>query len=119
MRTKDLVKLLGVNLKVKGFYYVVSAIDLARAFPEESILITKDVCPRVASKFQTTSTGVEHAIRTAVNTAWINNKEMLDKIAGYKLFYRPSNKEFIMMTASYLNELDFLKKNSSTILNKR
>ena len=45
-----------------------------------------------------------------MNTAWINNKEMLDKIAGYKLFYRPSNKEFIMMTASYLNELDFLKR---------
>ena len=106
MKTKDLVKLLGVNLKIKGFYYVVSAIDMARTCSEESLMITKDVYPHVASQFQTTPSGVEHAIRTAINTAWINNKDMLDKVAGYKLFYRPSNKEFIMMTASYLNDMD-------------
>ncbi|MGI6071100.1 MAG: sporulation initiation factor Spo0A C-terminal domain-containing protein [Blautia sp.] len=104
MKTVDIIKLLGITLKIKGFYYVVAAIDAAKELPEISLMITKDIYPKIAERFKTTPEAVEHAIRTAVNTAWINNKPLLEKIAGCQLAYKPSNKEFILMTAHYLKE---------------
>lgn len=64
--------------------------------------ITKDIYPRLAKKFKSKPSNIEHDIRTIVNVCWENHRERLEQIAGYPLEYRPTNSEFIDMIAFYL-----------------
>lgn len=104
MKTKDLIKILGIMPKVKGYYYIIEAVEIIRQRTEQPILITKDIYPVIALKYHTSTECVERAIRTAIYNAWIHNKKVMDRIAGYPLRFKPSNKEFLFMIADYMEE---------------
>ena len=104
MKTKDLIKVLGIMPKVKGYYYINDAVEIIKQRGEEPLLITKDIYPEVAHKYGTSPECVERAIRTSINNAWSNNKEIIDQIVGYPLRFRPSNKEFLFMVSDYIIE---------------
>ena len=106
MKTKDLIKILGIMPKVKGYYYINDAIEMIREHGDTPILITKDIYPRIAIKYNTSTQCVEHAIRTSINRAWINNRKVINRIAGYPLHFKPSNKEFLLMLVDYINEVE-------------
>ena len=93
MKTKDLIKVLGIMPKVKGYYYINDAVEIIKERGEEPLLITKDIYPEVAQKYG-----------TSINHAWSNNKEVIDQIVGYPMRFRPSNKEFLFMVSDYIIE---------------
>lgn len=105
MNVNTLTRILGINLKTKGFYYASAAINEAKKISGLDLKVTKDIYPVVAIHYGTTPEAVEHAIRTAIKIAWTNNKSNLEKIAGFKMKYCPSNKEFIIMMVNYALEV--------------
>ena len=87
------IRKLGATSKYKGYYFVAEA---------RPMKITKDIYPRLAKKFKSKPSNIEHDIRTIVNVCWENHRERLEQIAGYPLEYRPTNSEFVDMIAFYL-----------------
>lgn len=100
----SLIRKLGITSKYKGYYYVAEAVRLSMEAPDQPMKITKDIYPKLARKYKSTSVNVEHDIRTIIQVCWISNKEGIDKIAGYTLSYKPTNSEFIDMLAYYLSK---------------
>ena len=96
------IRRLGATSKYKGYYFVAEAIRMTMEFQERPMKITKDIYPRLAKKFKSKPSNIEHDIRTIVNVCWENHRERLEQIAGYPLEYRPTNSEFIDMIAFYL-----------------
>ena len=102
----SLIRRLGVTSKYKGYYYVAEAVRLSMEAPEQPMKITKDIYPKLARKYKSTSVNVEHDIRTIINVCWITNKEEMDQIAGYTLSYKQTNSEFIDMLTYYLSQIE-------------
>lgn len=102
----SLIRRLGVTSKYKGYYYVAEAVRLSMEAPEMPMKITKDIYPKLAKKYKSTSVNVEHDIRTIINVCWVTNKDEMDLIAGYPLNYKPTNSEFIDMLAFYLSQVE-------------
>ncbi|MNP71470.1 Stage 0 sporulation protein A [compost metagenome] len=75
------------------------------AIKNEEIInaVTKTLYPNLASRFNTTPSRVERAIRHAIEVAWNRGQiEMHDKIFGYTVNSnkgKPTNSEFIAMIA--------------------
>lgn len=105
MKTKDIIRSLGIMPNVKGAYYIIEAVELIRKNIQEPILITKDIYPVIAMKYHTSTECVERVIRSAITSAWINNRAAMEAIAGYSLRFRPTNKEFLFMIADCTEEL--------------
>lgn len=112
--TYRIIRRMGITAKYKGYYYVTEAVNMSLEQREKPIRITKDIYPRLARKFKSTTVNVEHDIRTVVNVCWLNNREMLDEIAGYPLQYKPTNSEFIDMLAYYVFQTEEEKRNIFT-----
>ena len=97
-----IIRKFGVTANYKGYYFVADAIQLAMNSHGKPMRITKDVYPYLAMKYQTTSLNIEHNIRTVINVCWETNRSGMSEIAGYPLYYKPTNSEFIDMVAYYL-----------------
>ena len=98
------IRKLGATSKYKGYYFVAEAIRMTMEFQERPMKITKDIYPKLAKKFKSKPSNIEHDIRTIVNVCWENHRERLEEIAGYPLEYRPTNSEFVDMIAFYLGD---------------
>ncbi|MDO4572150.1 MAG: sporulation initiation factor Spo0A C-terminal domain-containing protein [Clostridia bacterium] len=98
------IRAIGIPAHLKGYYYLREAIRLyAESEAPQDLNVTVDIYPRVAQIFNTKSSLVEHAIRNAIEIAWMRgNIETLHDYFGYTVNdYRgkPSNLEFIAMMA--------------------
>lgn len=98
------IRKLGATSKYKEYYFVAEAIRMTMEFQERPMKITKDIYPKLAKKFKSKPSNIEHDIRTIVNVCWENHRERLEEIAGYPLEYRPTNSEFVDMIAFYLGD---------------
>ena len=102
----DILHKIGVPVHIKGYHYLREAI--LEGFNDSSLLesVTKCLYPAVAKHFNTTTQGVERAIRHAIETAWSKgDMENIHRIFGYTLsFYknRPTNSEFIALITDNL-----------------
>ncbi len=96
----------GIPAHIKGYHYLRQAIKLVMA--DESLVsrITKELYPRVAEHFDTTSSKVERAIRHAIEVAWTRGKiENINKMFGFQVYTKhekPTNGEFIALVADKL-----------------
>ncbi|WP_181350050.1 sporulation transcription factor Spo0A [Thalassobacillus sp. CUG 92003] len=96
----------GVPAHIKGYLYLREAISMVYNDIELLGSITKVLYPDIATKFDTTSSRVERAIRHAIEVAW--NRGNIDAIAslfGYTISNskaKPTNSEFIAMVADRL-----------------
>lgn len=99
----QIIRQFNITTKYKGYYFVLEAIDIASAKQNEILYITKDIYPMIARKYQTSTYSVEKDIRTIIEKCWTNNRELLEKIAGCKLDYCPTNSEFIDYMTYYVN----------------
>ena len=66
------IRKLGATSKYKGYYFVAEAIRMTMEFQERPMKITKDIYPRLAKKFKSKPSNIEHDIRTIVNVCWEN-----------------------------------------------
>lgn len=101
----DLLRKFGITPRYKGYLYVVEAVLLYRQYSETYIMVTKDVYPTIAKKFNDSSSNVERNIRLVIARCWGNNKELLTTIANYPLPEKPSNSEFLDILTYYVSLL--------------
>ena len=80
--------------RYKGYHYLRYAIQILSEM-EDMYCLTKDIYPQIARKFNTSTTVVEHNIRTVANKLFHEHKDILKALFGYDLTKRPSNSQFI------------------------
>ena len=93
----------GIPAHIKGYQFLREAIEMAIDNPEIIISITKKLYPSIASRFETTASKVERAIRHAIEVAWNRGKiENINALFGVKVYSdneKPTNGEFIALVA--------------------
>ena len=103
----DALKMLGIRRTYKGYYYVADAVQLVMKDASMLLYISKTLYPEIAKRHNTTINCVERNIRTVVATCWEGeNKEVLELMAGTRLYRRPTSGEFIDIISSYLSADD-------------
>lgn len=100
---EQLLRALGAPGTLKGFFYAVYMIEQLERDPSTVNLITKQLYPDTAKHFGTSSLAVERSLRTVVTTCWNRSAHSLfNEVAGTALTKKPTNSEFLDMTAAYL-----------------
>ena len=104
---------LGVPSHIKGYQYIREGITVLYEHPEVIGGITKELYPDIASKFDTTVSRVERAIRHAIEVSWNRgNWQLMEDIFGHSVDIdkaKPTNSEFIVTVADKLR-LEFHKE---------
>ena len=94
---------LGMPCHIKGYHYLREGISVVCNHPDINGLITKDLYPYIANMYDTTSQGVERAMRRAIEVCWNRGDyDLIEKIFGQSIDYnrsKPTNSEFISMVA--------------------
>ena len=97
---------LGMPASLLGYHYLRFAIHAAVRNPEILRVITKELYPQVAKEFRTTATGVERAMRYAIDVVWDRGRmDILEEYFGYTIDPnrgKPTNSEFISQIADKL-----------------
>ena len=97
---------LGMPSHIKGYQYVREAISMVYSNPEIVGGITKELYPELASKFDTTVSRVERAIRHAIEVSWNRGDwDLMEEIFGHSVDIdkaKPTNSEFIVTVADKL-----------------
>ena len=104
---------LGMPSHIKGYQYVREAISLIYDKPDMVGGITKELYPELASKFDTTVSRVERAIRHAIEVSWNRGDwDLMEDIFGHSVDVdkaKPTNSEFIVTLADKLR-LEYVKQ---------
>ena len=103
---------LGIPSHIKGYQYIREGISIIYERPETIGGITKELYPELASKFDTTVSRVERAIRHAIEVSWNRGSwDLMEEIFGHSVDIdkaKPTNSEFIVTIADKLR-LEFHK----------
>ncbi len=103
---------LGIPSHIKGYQYIREGISVIYERPDVVGGITKELYPDIASKFDTTVSRVERAIRHAIEVSWNRgNWQLMEDIFGHSVDIdkaKPTNSEFIVTVADKLR-LEFHK----------
>ena len=115
--TTKMLHELGVPSHIKGYLYIREGIMMLYERPEVIGGITKELYPEIASKFNTTVSRVERAIRHAIEVSWNRgNWQLMEDIFGHSVDIdkaKPTNSEFIVTVADKLR----LEFNKTSVLN--
>ena len=94
---------LGIPSHVRGYKYIREGIMLLYTSKEVVNLVTKDIYPEIANRYNTTTTRVERAIRHAIEISWIRGDlKMMEEIFGNSIDFdrsKPTNSEFLTTIA--------------------
>ncbi|MBR2913683.1 MAG: sporulation transcription factor Spo0A [Oscillospiraceae bacterium] len=111
----EVIHQLGVPAHIKGYHYLRAAILASIDNSELLESVTKQLYPTVATKFNTTSSRVERAIRHAIEIAWDRGDiDILNSYFGYTVNTckgKPTNSEFIALITDKLR----LNQNASLL----
>lgn len=106
---------LGMPAHIKGYQYIREAISLVYDNPDIIGGITKELYPELATKFDTTVSRVERAIRHAIEVSWNRgNWDLMEEVFGHSVDIdkaKPTNSEFIVTVADKLR-LEYAKVSS-------
>ncbi len=101
---------LGIPSHIKGYQYIREGVGIVFEKPETIGGITKELYPELASKFDTTVSRVERAIRHAIEISWNRGDiKFMEELFGNSVDIdraKPTNSEFIVTVADKLR-LDF------------
>ena len=101
---------LGIPSHIKGYQYLREGVCMIFENPDMIGGITKELYPELASKFDTTVSRVERAIRHAIEVSWNRgNWDLMEEIFGNSVDIdraKPTNSEFIVTVADKLR-LDY------------
>ena len=97
---------LGIPSHVRGYKYIREGIMLLYTSKEVVNLVTKDIYPEIANRFNTTSSRVERAIRHAIEISWIRGDlKIMEELFGNSIDFersKPTNSEFLTTIADRL-----------------
>lgn len=106
---------LGISSHIKGYQYIREGVSIIFERPETIGGITKELYPELASKFDTTVSRVERAIRHAIEVSWNRGDwELMEEIFGHSVDIdkaKPTNSEFIVTVADKLRLEHYKVKN--------
>lgn len=108
-KVADLLVRLGIRPNLKGYHYLRTALRICMKDRDELDGITKRLYPTIARKHGTTADKVEHAIRHAIQTAWMKGDGKTQKaLFGYcfEEGKRPTNSEFVMQILEYMEKMN-------------
>lgn len=111
VRIKGVLNILGIRTNIKGYMYLVSAIQMTYNDPLAAQAVTKELYPTVAKEFNTTASRVERAIRHAIEVG-VDSGATIDeyqRIFGNSISYnkgKPTNSHFVTTIADYLHNQD-------------
>lgn len=101
----DILAGLGISVGLTGYLYLITAVELCIANRDMLNHITKSLYPEVARRHCVNGVKVEHAIRHAIQKAWMSNENSLRKsIFGNTTSFgtKPTNAAFIAAIADYV-----------------
>jgi two-component system response regulator (stage 0 sporulation protein A) len=98
-RTTYLLRLLGIPSSIRGYKYVVEAVEFVIEHSSEEMLITKFIYPFLARKYDATSERIERDIRTAISHVKVDSPYYR---AIFNTEERRSNKRFICELAEFI-----------------
>ena len=94
---------LGIPSHVRGYQYIREGVMLLYANDGVTSLVTKEIYPKIANKYQTTSSRVERAIRHAIEISWTRGDiKLMEDIFWNSVDFdrsRPTNSEFLSTLA--------------------
>lgn len=97
---------LGMPSHIKGYQYIREGVSMIYNNPSMIGGITKELYPELATKFDTTVSRVERAIRHAIEVSWNRgNWDYMEEIFGHSVDIdkaKPTNSEFIVTVADKL-----------------
>ena len=103
---------LGVPSHIKGYQYIREGITIIYNNPNMIGGITKELYPEIATRFNSTISRVERAIRHAIEVSWNRgNWDLMEEIFGHSVDIdkaKPTNSEFIVTIADKLR-LEYTK----------
>lgn len=93
---------LGIPSHIRGYKYIREGIMII--YNNESVsLITKEIYPQIACKYETTPSRVERAIRHAIEVSWIRGDlALMEDLFGFSVSCdkaKPTNSEFLSTIA--------------------
>jgi two-component system response regulator (stage 0 sporulation protein A) len=104
---------LGMPSHIKGYQYIREGIIMIYNNPDIIGGITKELYPDIATKFDTTVSRVERAIRHAIEVSWNRgNWDLMEEVFGHSVDIdkaKPTNSEFIVTIADKLR-LEYMKQ---------
>ncbi len=95
MTILELLSRLGITANYKGFFYIVSSVELCLQDYEYLHLVTKCVYPEVAKRYGTNGKAVERDIRNTVDLIWARSRDTLEGLARSPLPRKPGNAQFL------------------------
>jgi two-component system response regulator (stage 0 sporulation protein A) len=102
----NMIHEIGIPAHIKGYLYLREAILMVINRVDLLSGVTKELYPAIASKYKTTPSRVERAIRHAIEVAWSRgNVDVINGIFGHTVNRdrgKPTNSEFIAMVADKL-----------------
>lgn len=102
----NIIHEIGIPAHIKGYLYLREAILMVINRVDLLSGVTKELYPAIATKYKTTPSRVERAIRHAIEVAWARgNVDMINGIFGHTVNRergKPTNSEFIAMVADKL-----------------
>ena len=97
---------LGIPSHILGYQYIREGILLIYKNNKIVTLVTKDIYPEIANRFNTTTSRVERAIRHAIEISWIRGDlKLMEKLFGNSIDFeksKPTNSEFLTTLADRL-----------------
>ena len=97
---------LGVPSHIKGYQYIREGVLLMYESPEIVGAITKELYPEIATRYDTTVSRVERAIRHAIEVSWNRGDvDLMEEVFGHSVDYdraKPTNSEFIVTLSDKL-----------------
>ena len=93
---------LGIPSHIRGYKYIRDGIMIIYN-NEQVSLITKEVYPQIATRYATTPSRVERAIRHAIEVSWVRGDlELMEDLFGFSVSCdkaKPTNSEFLSTIA--------------------
>lgn len=83
-----------ISKRYAGCRYIRYAIELINE-AEDKCLITKDIYPKIAQRYDVSPATVEHDIRTIMRILWESNRDIIKPLFGYMPNKRPNNFQFL------------------------
>jgi two-component system response regulator (stage 0 sporulation protein A) len=101
----ELLHNLGIPSHIRGYKYIREGITIIYNSPT-IILVTKEIYPTIACKYETTPSRVERAIRHAIEVSWIRGDlNLMEELFGFSVSCdkaKPTNSEFLSTIADRL-----------------
>lgn len=105
-KISEILKDIGMNPKVSGYYFLRDAIMMAADDSKYKFKVTKFLYPEIGRKYEIKPTCVERAIRNVILSAWENKngEETREKIFRNSISSttNPTNAEVISVLTEYI-----------------